>query len=155
MERVATHETNSGRKTSVATQNSMPLIVPGSHFCVCDCDVGRHEVAIFCVGMGRHVTIFIVDVVSHGTYKNVTEAHRENQGGHCERSEHGHPGFRGGPQCSRERGELTGVHFWCFQPSFMALLDHFSSFWAFFWRFKVLFGHHVKLSINFGSLSVM
>ena len=44
-----------------------------------------------------------------GKYRYVTEAHRENQGGHCERSEHGHPGFRGGPQCSIERGVSIGA----------------------------------------------
>ena len=59
-----------------------------------------------------------------GKVENVTEAHRENQEGHCERSEHGPTGFRGGPQCSREKVVSNGAHFRCFQ----VVLWHFWHF---------------------------
>ena len=67
-----------------------------------------------------------------GKYRYVTEAHSENKGGHCERSEHGHPGFRGGPQCSIERGVSSGAHFVCFLPFSMLIFGHFSPFFGFF-----------------------
>ena len=90
-----------------------------------------------------------------GKYRYVTEAHRENQGGHCERSEHGHPGFRGGPQCSIERGVSSGAHFVCFfavfYVNFWSLFTIFWLLFEFFLRFEVLFGHWVKFSETFWS----
>ena len=59
----------------------------------------------------------------HSKYKNVTEAHREKQAGHCERSEHGQPAFRGGPQCSREKGGLM-----CLSVPFLGDLSFFLEF---------------------------
>ena len=86
-------------------------------------------------------------------HKNVTEARREKQAGHCERSEHGQPAFRDGPQCSRERGVPSGARFGVFWPIFMAFLDHFLPFlcvfFCIFLCFEGLFGHLVVFLVIF------
>ena len=47
----------------------------------------------------------------HTKYKNVTEAHRENRWGRQRAQRVGPTGFRGGPQCSREKGSPSGAKF--------------------------------------------
>ena len=73
-----------------------------------------------------------------GRYENVTEAPRENREGHCERSEHGPTGFRGGPQCSRERWVPSGAHFWIFWPFFVVFQIFFAIYGILFAFFDVL-----------------
>ena len=91
----------------------------------------------------------------HSKYKNVTEAHREKQAGHCERSEHGPTGFRGGPQCSREKAVSNGAHFWCFQVvlwHFWLFFVIFLAFWGIFRSFQAIFGSSQGVLGHFSGL---